>query len=182
MKICKIGWLPTLILILSSGCAFQFSKQAPHDTPSDFEVVYNFDIGALPPEYHYAYEIRIGKDAPGEITYRLGYGDTGSSILKETFSLQPTQIDELYQAARQAGAMNQNWKTEEMPPVGGSNTSLELIADGEIYQIPSHPRTNNPEKLTALYRQIHDLVPAVVWAQFDAAREQYEQQQSNPPD
>lgn len=180
MNVTKIVWLPTLVLIFSSGCAMSFSSPAPRKVPDDFKLNYSFDIGALPPEYHYAYEIEILKNGDGQVKFHLGYGEAGNPAFDESFTLTPEQVAALYQTLWQAGVFTNNWKPNEMPPVGGSSTSLTVFNHGQTFIIPAFPEKGDREQLEALYQQIHDLVPTVLWDQFEIAQRQFEQEQNNP--
>jgi hypothetical protein len=144
----------------------------PAERPEDFRVIYNWDVGSLPPPHHYSYTITIGPGGEGEIEFVAGYESLSyddPSIWIEEFRVSEEELDALYHSAYLAGVFEDEWVQMEKKPTGGSTDRMIVIAYGRQYEIPSH--VVGEAKTKALELRIEDSVPQEIW---DKLNEQYE--------
>ncbi len=62
--------------------------------PSDFKLQYKWIAGALPPPYHYEYEILVGAIGDFRLTFRPDYPSHGPAVWTEWFSVKDEALDE----------------------------------------------------------------------------------------
>lgn len=134
----------------------------------DFGLYYYWNTGALPPEYYYQYEIEIGPDGSGVLTYQKGYEENEEQSKVFSFQVDVEQWDEFYSWLQTNRILRSNWKESEDVVVGGSTTSVKLQAAGLKYIIPSVSVLSQRERTTfyELEEQIEKLVPAEIWEQI----------------
>ena len=74
--ISRLVTITALLLLIAAGCTTVTPTPNSLDTrPADFNVIYEWQEGSLPPPYHYEYTITIKADGQGQIVmipdYRL---------------------------------------------------------------------------------------------------------------
>lgn len=160
-----------LALIVLSAC----SKPAA-ERPPDFSLVFEWDTGALPPQYHYAYVIRIEPDGTGELVYSPGYEPlTQPGAWRAAFTLSPDQMDHLFALLRGGNMLRSDWQTGQ-PLVGGQGTRISITADGNTYVVPSVSVLSQSERETVekVMEGIRSFVPAGIWEEMEARQSQFE--------
>ena len=163
-------WL-LLALVALSACAKPAAERPP-----DFSLEFEWDTGALPPQYHYAYVIRLEPDGSGELVYSPGYEPlTQADAWRAAFLLSPDQMDDLYALLRGGNMLRSDWQTGQ-PLVGGQGTHIRITADGKTYEVPSVSvlTQSEREKVENLMEGIRSFVPAGIWEEMEARQAQFE--------
>jgi len=145
--------------------------------PDDFSLSFDWNIGALPPKYHYAYVITIGSGTQGEFEYVPGYDNSGESNGWITsFSLSKDALEELYGYLKNKDIFRTRWKTGR-GLIGGSTTSLIITAYGKEYQIPSISELKDADRI--LVEEVMDMirgyVPDSIWEEMNDRQTRYEE-------
>lgn len=94
-------------------------------------------------------------------------------VWAETFSVEPAQLDALYQLLLDNGLFENSWQQETEPPVGGSSQSVAITAHGQEITIPAYAVEAQQEAANRIHAAIEALVPESIWAQLNAQKEQY---------
>lgn len=145
-------------------------------------IEYLYDIGSLPPIYHYEYIIKINRDGKGIFTYQMGYSQIDSNILKYEFELTESRIYQLNNEINISGVLSED--IQSVPnseiPIGGDSEILKIFlhrinpnADAglDTKEIPSYPEKKFRKKLNKLYQSIKDCVPQYFWDDSKQQRE-----------
>ena len=145
--------------------------------PDDFSLSFNWNTGALPPKYYYAYVITIGPGPQGEFEYISGYDSSiESNRWITSFSVSKDEIEELYTYLKNPNIFRTRWKTGR-GLTGGSTTSLIITAYGKEYQIPSISELEDADRI--LVEEAMDLirgyVPESIWEEMNDRQTQYEE-------
>jgi hypothetical protein len=163
-----------LLFTLSGGCTNVSPTPNPLDArPIDFNLVYQWQEGSLPPPYHYEYTITIDMAGQGQIVMVPDYSFSNPPTWTETFTLTTAALDQLYRLLIDKGLFTQRWQAQTDPPVGGSYDSLQVTAHRQQIDIPSFVvplQATAAEDMTAAVRA---LVPHTIWYKLDTQREQY---------
>lgn len=131
------------------------------------KLEYYYNVGSLPPPYHYSYKIIITNDGIVDFEYLTGYVKTDSNLKKYNFTLSSVDLKSLKKAVKESNVIN--LKIEMRPndeiPDGGHSESLEIFdSDGEkISSVPSYPELKYQKKLEKLYKAIQNCVPENIW-------------------
>lgn len=164
----------TVSLMLISGCTTMNPTPNPLNTrPPDFNLVYEWQEGSLPPPYHYEYTITIKPDGQGEIVMLPDYDSDATPYWVESFTVAPAAFDQFYRLLIDKGLFTQRWQAQSDPPVGGSYDSLQVTAHDRQINIPSFvipTQATIAEDITAAVRA---LVPQDLWDKLNAQRAQY---------
>ena len=165
-----------IVVILLSSLLICACGRAPASRPEDFSIKFEWDTGALPPQYHYSFTIAVGSGLSGEFFYQPGYGDEASADLWQTgFDMKSKDLDALYQFLLDEGMLRSEWATGQ-PLLGGQGTSLVITTSGKTYQIPSVSGLTQPErsKVEAFIELLRGIVPQSIWDEMDARQEDFE--------
>ena len=154
------------------GCGAKESQM-----PDDFGLSFNWNTGALPPKYHYAYVITIGPGPQGEFEYSSGYESSGkSNQWIAPFTLTKDELEELYLYLENQDAFRTSWKTGR-GLIGGSTTSLIITAYRKEYQIPSISKLEDADKILVEEAMdvIRGYVPESIWEEMNDRQTRYEE-------
>ncbi len=163
-----------LLLILATGCATVSPTPNPLDTrPADFNLVYEWQEGSLPPPYHYEYTITIDPAGQGQIVMVPDYAFSNPPTWTETYALTSAALDQLYRLLIDKGLFTLRWQAQDQPPVGGSSHSLHVTAHGQQITIPSFVIQTQANAAEDISMAIHALVPPNIWDKLNTQREQY---------
>jgi hypothetical protein len=171
----------TLMLFLfAAGCAAMNPTPNPLDTrPSDFNLVYEWHEGSLPPPYHYEYTITLGPDGQGQIEMLPDYASDRTPHWTETFSVTPAAFDQFYRLLSDKGLFTQRWQAMSDTPVGGGSESLLVTAHGRQISIPPYVILLQTAAAEDMATATRALVPQSLWDKLNMQREQYMQERSN---
>lgn len=161
--------LTMMLVVTLVGCG----ATVPEQRPADFALTYNWIAGSMPPPYHYEYTIDIAADGGGTIKFQPDYSD--ELVWTETFTLTPTQLDDLYAMLRDHGVFSTSWRAQDNPPVGGSHEQMSISANGTTTRVPFFP-ADGEVALQPVYAAINDLVPTATWDKLKAQHKQYQEQ------
>ena len=165
-----------MISILISACLKPSSQR-----PSDFSLTFEWDTGALPPQYHYAYVIRIQPGSQADFTYAAGYEPlTQPDAWQAKFNLSESQLDALYAYLLENDMLKSGWKTGQ-PLLGGSGTRILIQAQGTAYEIPSISILDKSQRQSVeeLMDYIRALVPDTIWQEMEKRQAQHEADDKN---
>jgi len=135
------------------------------------KIQYYFNVGSLPPPYHYNYTITINSDGAGELVYMMGYTKTENNTLTYPFKLTDAELKKLNKAVKKSDILNLEIKErpgEEIPD-GGHSESLQIFGlssntdTAVIKSIPSYPEIKYDKILGKLYKTIQKCVPEEIW-------------------
>ena len=173
-------FVTTLLLIVVSGCTSVNPTPNPLDTrPSDFNLVYEWQEGSLPPPYHYEYTITLRPDGQGQIVMVPDYSFRNPPTWTETFTVTPAALDQLYRLLIDKGLFTQRWQAQDQPPVGGSFDSLQVTAHSQQITIPSFVIQTQASAAKDISTAVRTLVPQNIWDKLDSQREQYVSEHEN---
>lgn len=156
-----------LLLLLISGFGISQTKWT--------KVVYYYNVGSLPPPYHYEYTITINSDGTSELVYMMGYTRTFDNTLEYSLDVRNTAFKNLKKEIKESKLLNKRvgYMPSEKIPVGGSSEHL-VIYDGEdtLTYVPSYPEMKYETVLEELYSKIRKCIPDDVWNEVKAKREE----------
>ncbi len=172
----KWNILPTLFIIGILTTACQAPNLTPKPTvafPADLKITYGWNTGALPPKYHYSYEIVIQADGSGQFIYQQSYaGDEKPMPSVSTFIVPAEKMNQLYQLLLTKNILRTAWAKNE-PLIGGSSSDMQIVADGKTFSIPNDAvmivkdRSDSAE----VYDFIKALVPVSIWDDLTKKRQ-----------
>jgi len=163
-----------VLFTVAAGCATVNPTPNPLDTrPIDFDLVYEWHEGSLPPPYHYEYTITINPAGQGQIVMVPDYAFSNPPTWTETFTVTPTTLDQFYQLAIDKGLFAQRWQARPDPPVGGSYDVLKVTAHGQQITIPSFVDQTQAKAAKDMSTAVRALVPQNIWDKLNDQREQY---------
>jgi hypothetical protein len=176
----RLAWITALLLLGTAGCAAMNPTPNPLDTrPPDFNLVYEWHEGSLPPPYHYEYTITLGPDGQGQIEMIPDYASDRTPHWTEPFTLTPAALDQFYRLLIDKGLLTQRWQAMSDTPVGGGSESLLVTAHGRQITIPSYVILLQAAAVEGMAEAIRALVPQTLWDKLNTQREQYMQEHSN---
>lgn len=149
-----------IIALLLSGCA-----KAPAEKPSDFELVFFWHTGSLPPPYDYGYEIRLGPDISGKFNY---WSSSGRGEFSRDLTVNTEQLADLYSYLFENGLLRNRW--EDGDPIDGAPVTLiSVIAGGKSYNIPEISEISESERaaVSDLMEKIKSLVLPEIWEEAE---------------
>ncbi len=159
----------SILLIIGTGIITVGCGTKEPQIPDDFGLSLDWNTGALPPKYNYAYVITIGPGSQGEFEYISGYDRSDDSNRWVTsFSMSKDALEELYTYLESKDIFRARWKTGR-GLIGGSTTSLIIAAYGKEYQIPSISKLKDSDKM--LIEEVMDMirgfVPDSIWEEMN---------------
>ena len=167
----------SILLIIGTGIVAMSCGTKELQMPDDFSLSFDWNTGALPPKYHYAYVITIGPGAQGEFEYNSGYDSSGkSNRWIAPFTLSEDALEELYRYLKDQDIFRASWKTGR-GLIGGSTTSLIITAYGKEYQIPSISELEGTDAIMveAAMDEIRRYVPDSIWEEMNDRQTRYEE-------
>jgi hypothetical protein len=153
---------------------FHFSSYGVQAQSKWTKLEYYFNVGSLPPPYHYSYTITINSDGKGELVYIGGYESTDKNTNKYFFELGNKKIKKLNKAIKESNVLNLDIDTrpgEEIPD-GGSSESLQIFGFNKgndesesvlLKSVPPYPELKYEALLDKLYSVIRKSVPEDIW-------------------
>ena len=151
-----------------------------HERPQDFSIQLDWNTGALPPQYHYAYSISIDHHGNGNFSYHPGYEDNTENDLQKEFSLATDQMDDLYAYMKENGLLRKTWETGQ-PLMGGKGTSIIITAEGKEYAIPSVSKLMEEDRdlVNEAIDYIGSFVSSEIWEEMETRQKSYEDMYEN---
>jgi hypothetical protein len=143
---------------------------------------YYYNVGSLPPPYHYSYTIKISSYGNGELVYIGGYESTEKNTSKHSFDLSKKKLKILKDIVRESDVLNLdiNTRPNEEIPDGGHSESLNIFGFSKendasesilLKSIPSYPELKYETMLDNLYKVIQNTVPEEIWKEVNIKRE-----------
>jgi hypothetical protein len=172
----KRNILPTLFIIgiLAAACqAPILTPKSPVAFPADLKISYGWNTGALPPKYHYSYEIVIQADGSGQFIYQQSYAGDGAPMPSvSTFIVPAEKMNQLYQLLLTKNILRTDWAQKE-PLIGGSSSSMQIITEGKTFSIPNDAIMINQDRSDSaeVYDFIKTLVPVSIWDELTKKRQ-----------
>ena len=168
------------LAVATMACASLNGRTSvPSSRPDDFSVTYNWYEGSLPPPYHYEYMITIESDGAGLVTYTPDYPGADVPTWTEVFTLDSSQLDALYVQLRHLDVFATAWSETDDVPVGGSHSTLMILADGRTVDIPAFPAAA-ADQADGAKSAVIAVVPGDIWDRLTAQRDQYVQEHQTP--
>lgn len=167
----------SIIFIIGTGGIMMGCGTIEPQIPDDFSLSFDWNTGALPPKYHYAYLITIGPGPQGEFEYESGYDSSGESRIWITqFALSEDALEELYEYLDNHDIFRTRWKTGR-GLIGGSTTSLIITAFGKEYHVPSISELEDADKMLVeeVLEKIREYVPDSIWDEMNDRQTRYEE-------
>jgi len=158
-------------LFLFSALLFSGTLQAgkPVTLPPDFELIYEWHAGTMPPPHHFEYTIRVISDGRGAINYFPSYDST--PVWTESLAVSKEAMEKVYRLMVKTGVTTKAWPEAKRHPIGGSTQWLNVVANKKTIMIPAFPK--DPGGLQEVYDAVKALVPQPVWDKFSGLREEY---------
>jgi hypothetical protein len=164
MKISSLLLLCSLLLFAGSAWAGK-----PVTIPKDFELIYEWHAGTMPPPHHYEYTIRVVADGRGAVNYFPSYDTT--PVWTESLAVSKSALENVYRLMTKAGVTTKAWPEAKQHPIGGETQWLNVVANRKTVMIPAFPR--DPGNIQEVYDAIKSLVPQPVWDKLSGLREEY---------
>ena len=167
----------SILIIIGTGIMTMGCGVKEPQIPDDFSLSFDWNTGALPPKYHYAYVITIGPGTQGEFEYSSGYDSSGkSNRWIAPLTLSEDALEELHRYLENQDIFRTSWKTGR-GLIGGSTTSLIITAYGKEYQIPSISELKNADKILVeeAMDMIRGYVPESIWEEMNDRQTRYEE-------
>jgi hypothetical protein len=162
-----------LLLLAAAGCGDDAGLD-PEAAPADFAFEYDWYEGSVAPPWHYSFEIVLGADGSGSVTFWPDYRGSGVPQWTETLTPAPEEIELVYFTMYDEGVFQRAWEEDPEPPVGGSVAGITVVAAGETYEIPFDLRSAaDREAAVVVYGAVEELVPNEVWREFEDRRTDY---------
>lgn len=156
----KTVWMVVMAGLLFGACTYSTKSR-----PDDFYLVLDWSTGALPPKYHYAYQVEIGPQPKGKVTYEHGYSseENRQAWVKE-FSLTSSDLDTLYKLISEKRMLRSNWAEGQML-LGGKSTAIKIFASGTVFEIPSISVLGKADRknIETVIDAIRSTVPQSIW-------------------
>lgn len=142
------------------------------------KLEYYYNVGSLPPPYHYSYTVTIDKDGKGNLKYLGGYESTDKNTSEYTFELSTGELKKLRKEIKNSGILNLDIEQRpgEKIPDGGHSDNLQIYSkddDGKlqcIKSIPSYPDLKYENILNKLYETIKKSVPENIWKEVESKK------------
>jgi hypothetical protein len=145
------------------------------------KIEYYFNVGSLPPPYHYSYTIAIDKEGNGKMQYVGAYVSTESNTSEYTFGLSKKNLKKLKKEIKESNILNLDIKSrpnEEIPD-GGHSDGLQIFGYDKndetnkvvsIKIIPPYPELKYENVLNKLYKTITNSVPEDIWKDIESKK------------
>jgi hypothetical protein len=170
--------LLTLLAVSCIGSAsFHSSTNELNARPDDFGVEYEWREGSLPPPYHYTYTVIIKPSGQSEIALTPDYPSITVPKWTEFFEVEEQVLNDLYRVMVENGLFTRKWRQLDMVPVGGSNQTLVVTAQGKLIKVEDYLVSEQQVSAKAMYSAVQALVPKDIWERLQARRQQYMQEQ-----
>ncbi len=169
--------LLVLFTVYCIGCATLHPPiNEPNARPDDFGVEYEWREGSLPPPYHYEYTIIIRPSGQSKIVLSPDYPSTTVPEWTGFFKVQAQGLNDLYRTMVQNGLFTRKWRQLDAAPVGGSNQTLLVTAQGKQIKVEDYLVPEQQASAKAMYAAVHALVPKDIWERLQTRRQQYMQE------
>jgi hypothetical protein len=164
-----------IVMGVISSCA-----KIPGQFPEDFNVVLNWDTGALPPQYHYHYKVVIGPGSQGDFVYGPGYEDDNPETWTTSFEVTSDDLQSLYDYLKENNVLRNQWESGQ-PLLGGQGTRVAVTASGQQYLIPSVSEVSRGERelIEQVIDKIKSFVPQSIWDEMNSRQSAYENDHSS---
>ncbi|MDD5168122.1 MAG: hypothetical protein PHN75_04830 [Syntrophales bacterium] len=166
-----------LFVVSCIGCAtFHPSTNERNERPDDFGVEYEWREGSLPPPYHYEFTVIIKPSSQSEIVLTPDYPATTVPRWTEFFKVEEQGLNDLYRVMVENGLFTRKWRQMDAAPVGGSNQTLAVTAQGKRIKVEDYLVSDQQVSAKAMYAAVQALVPKEIWERLQARRQQYMQE------
>ncbi len=177
-SILAVAVIVFIAMISSMSCYAEPVKECPED----LTVTFYWNTPPLSPEYNYYYGITIGPGLQGLFEYQPGYPDTSWEPLSPDvweigFKVTQDQADHLYQLLIENDLFKRKWETTDEVAVGGSSSSIKIIANGKKYdKIPgdSEIKPEDRKKVDTVSDYLREMVPTNIWEEMEERQSQFE--------
>ena len=170
--------LLTLLAVFSCiGCTtFHPSINEQTTKPDDFRVEYNWREGSLPPPYHYEYTVILKSSGQSEIVLIPDYPAADVPKWVENFNVTEQDLNALSRVMVENGLFTRKWQQLDAAPVGGSNQTLVVTAQGKRIKVEDYLISEQQVSAKVMYAAVHALVPKEIWERLQARRSKYMQE------
>lgn len=168
----KSIWMAVAFGLLLGACT-----GSPKSRPDDFYLLLDWNTGALPPKYQYAYRVEIGPQPQGRVTYQSGYSpEENTEPWIAEFSLKHTDLDALYKLLTEKDILRSDW-AEGKPLLGGKSTSIKITASGTVFSVPSISVLGKTDRksVEVVIEDIRSFVPQSIWDEIAALQAEHEE-------
>ena len=168
--------LLTLLAVSCIGCAiFHSSTNEQNARPDDFTVEYEWREGSLPAPYHYEYTVIIKPSSQSKIVLTPDYASITVPKWTEYFKVEEHGLNDLYRVMVENGLFTRKWRQLAAEPVGGSNQTLVVTAQGKRIKVEDYVVSEQQVSAKVMYAAVQALVPKEIWERLEARRQQYMQ-------
>lgn len=169
--------LLTLLAVCCINCAtFYPSINEQNARPDDFGVEYEWREGSLPPPYHYEYTIIIKPSSQSKIVMTPDYPSNTVPKWIEYFKVEERGLNDLYRMMVENGLFTRKWRQLTAAPVGGSNQTLIVTAQGKRIKVEDYLVSEQQVSAKVMYATVQALVPKEIWERLQVRRQQYMQE------
>jgi hypothetical protein len=169
--------LLTLLTVFCIGCAtFHPSTREHIARPDNFGVEYIWREGSLPPPYHYEYTVIISSSSLSEIVLTPDYPSATVPKWTESFKVEERDLNDLYRVMVENGLFTRKWRQLDAAPVGGSNQTLVVTAQGKRITVEDYLVSEQQGSAKVMYEAVQAMVPKEIWERLQAKRQQYMQE------
>lgn len=170
------------VLILMMAMGFVMASCQPmgpevidlSQKPADFSIGFFWSVGALPPPYHYSYQILVSAEGKGQFIYQEGYeGEDAKEPITREFTLSQEQLQGLYEMMLQKDLLRETWEKGEIL-LGAPSTAMKITAAGKSYEVPDDASmtTTDRKAVNEVYDFLRALLPQSIWDELAIWRQQ----------
>ncbi|HEY5125544.1 MAG TPA: hypothetical protein VIK14_17585 [Ignavibacteria bacterium] len=176
------GILKKVLIIIFQLSVLYFLSCGLHAQSNWTKFEYYFNVGSLPPPYHYSYTITLSTDGAGELVYTKGYTYDDKNTSRYSFELSKEKLKNLKNAVKESDVLNLDIETlpnEEIPD-GGHSDELKIYGvendgvSGDVIllkTVPMYPELKYETILNTLYKVIENSVPDDIWKEVNSKRD-----------
>jgi hypothetical protein len=139
----------------------------------NFEIIYHWAEGSVPPPYHYEYSIKIQEDRTGIVTFRPDYDLESVPVWNRFFTIPQEVNSHLYDLLESGEFYTYEWKQGLEINVGGSHEWCDGTFENHEFHIPTGLIPTDTEKAVSLYLILKKLGPTDMWEDLEQMRKEY---------
>lgn len=137
------------------------------------KIEYYYNVGSLPPPYHYNYTITITREGNSDLVYIAGYTKTEKNTYKYNIEIDKDKFRALKKEIKRSNILN--LKVSQRPnseiPDGGHSDYLQIYSSDELLtSVPSYPESKYDKMLNKLYKVIVKCIPEKIWNEIESKK------------
>jgi hypothetical protein len=166
-----------LLIVAIVGFAFGLCfAQSPEERPEDLSIHYHRTSGSVPPPYYHEITITVSPSGEGKILLIPDYPSESVPRWTESFSVDPSRLDALYEQIVSHKALTRSWRTPSSPSPGSPDETIQINANGRQMRIPSQIARGLRRQSRSkddIAKAVRALVPESLWQSLNDRHMRY---------